>query len=224
VPAEVNVRPFHTYGKSLGQMLTFVVEELVDFTVKFNVAELSHPTALVNPVFVCVPAAVNVSPFHTYGKSLGQMLRLVVEELVDFTVKFNVAELSHPTALVNPVFVCVPAEVNVSPFHTYGKSLGQMLTFVVEELVDLIVKFNVAELSHPTALVNPVFVCVPAEVNVSPFHTYGKSLGQILTFVVEELVDFTVKFNVAELSHPTALVNPVFVCVPAAVNVSPFHT
>jgi hypothetical protein len=123
-------------------MLTLVVEELVDFTVKFNVAELSHPTALVNPVFVCMPVAVNVSPFHTYGKSLGQMLTLVVEELVDFTVKFNVAELSHPTALVNPVFVCVPAAVNVSPFHTYGNALGQIVRLEVEEVGTLTSPFN----------------------------------------------------------------------------------
>ena len=45
------------------------------------------------------------------------MLRLLVDELVDFMVKFKVAELSQPKIFIKPVFVCEPAPVNVKPFH-----------------------------------------------------------------------------------------------------------
>ena len=119
-------------------------------TVRLNVAALSHPALLVRCA-VCEPAAVKVNPFHIYGNALGQMLRLVVDVLVGLIVKFNVAALSQLALLVRCA-VCEPAAVKVSPFHVYGNALGQMLRFVVEVLVGLIVKFNVAALSQPTLL------------------------------------------------------------------------
>ena len=80
-------------------MLAFVVEVLVAFTVNTNVAALSQPTALVKCA-VCVPAALKVKPFHEYGKAEGQILKLVVDVEVVFTVNTNVAALSQPTAFV----------------------------------------------------------------------------------------------------------------------------
>ena len=95
---------------------TFIVESIV-FTVKFKVAVLSQPNALVKPVAVCEPVLVNVRPFQLYGRSAEQMLKLVVEELAAFTVRFNVAVLSQPREVVKPVLVCEPALVNVRPFQ-----------------------------------------------------------------------------------------------------------
>jgi len=68
----------------------------VGFTVRFNVAAESQPARFVRCA-VCVPLAVNVNPFQTYGSSLGQILRLVVLVDVGFTVRFNVAAESHST-------------------------------------------------------------------------------------------------------------------------------
>jgi surfactin synthase thioesterase subunit len=201
VPPVVNVKPFQLYGKSLGQILVFVVDVDVALTVKFNVAALSQPTLFVKCA-VCEPPVVKVNPFQLYGKSLGQILKSVVDVDVALIVKFNVAELSHPTLFVKCA-VCEPPVVKVNPFQLYGKSLGQILKSVVDVEVAFIVKFKVAELSHPTVFVKWA-VCVPPVVNVKPFQLYGKSLGQIDVLVVDVDVALTVKFNVAELSHPTA--------------------
>ena len=86
------------------------------------------------------------------------MLKLLVEEVFVFTVKFNVAKLSQPWLLFNPVLVLEPAAVNVKPFQLYGNALGQILKLVVEDVVVLIVKFKVALLSQPYLLIKPVFV------------------------------------------------------------------
>ena len=80
-------------------MLALVVDVLVAFTVNTKVAALSQPTALVKCA-VCVPAALKVKPFHEYGNAEEQMLKLVVDIDVAFTVNTNVAALSHPTAFV----------------------------------------------------------------------------------------------------------------------------
>jgi hypothetical protein len=97
------------------QALIVVVFEVEGVTVKFKVAKLSHPEAFVK-VSVCVPAARKVKLFHVYGSSEEQMVVFVT--LVDdgFTVKFNVAKLSHPEAFVK-VSVCEPAARKVKPFH-----------------------------------------------------------------------------------------------------------
>lgn len=81
------------------QLATVVEELLVDFMVRFKVAKLSQPAALIS-VAVCVPPLLKVSPFHVNGRADGQMLRLVVDELVDLMLRFNVAVESQPAALV----------------------------------------------------------------------------------------------------------------------------
>ena len=80
-------------------MLAFVIEVLVAFTVNTNVAALSHPTALVKCA-VCVPAVLKVKPFHEYGNAEGQMLKLVLDVDVAFTLNTRTAALSQPTAFV----------------------------------------------------------------------------------------------------------------------------
>ena len=81
-----------------------------------------------------------------------------------------------------------------------------MVVLVIELVLEVrTVRFNVAELSHPT-LLTKTFVCVPAVVKVKPFQVYGKPIGQIVIFVVELLVAFTVRLSVAELSQPPAVV------------------
>ena len=72
---------------------------LVAFTVNTKVAALSHPTALVKCA-VCVPAALKVKLFHIYGKAEGQILKLVLDVDVAFTVNIKVAAQSQPTAFV----------------------------------------------------------------------------------------------------------------------------
>ena len=62
------------------------------------------------------------------------MVMVAVELLVAFTVKFNVAALSHPTALVKCA-VWLPAALKVKPFQEYGNKLEQMLVELVDELV-----------------------------------------------------------------------------------------
>ena len=132
-------------------MLALVVDVLVAFTVNTNVAALSQPKALVKCA-VCVPAALKVNPFHVYGKAEGQILKLVLDVDVAFTVSTNVAALSHPTALVNCT-VCVPAALKVNPFHEYGNAEGQILMLVLDVEVAFTVNIKTAALSHPTAFV-----------------------------------------------------------------------
>ena len=92
-----------------------VVDVVGDLTINVKVAALSHPTALVKCA-VCEPAALNVKPFHVYGNCGGQTLIVDDDVLVAFTVKFKVAALSQPTALVKCA-VCEPAAVNAKPFQ-----------------------------------------------------------------------------------------------------------
>ena len=124
---------------------------LVAFTVNTNVAALSHPTALVKCA-VCVPAALKVNPFHEYGNAEGQMLKLVLDVDVAFTVNTKVAALSHPNALVK-CEVCVPAVLKVNPIHVYGNAEGQILKLVLDIEVAFTVNTKLAALSHPTAFV-----------------------------------------------------------------------
>ena len=76
-----------------------MVEVLVAFTVNTNVAALSQPTELVKCA-VCVPAALKVNPFHVYGNAEGQILKLVLDVKIAFTVNTKLAALSQPTAFV----------------------------------------------------------------------------------------------------------------------------
>ena len=72
---------------------------LVAFTVNTKVAALSQPKALVKCA-VCVPAALKVNPFHEYGNTEGQMLKLVLDVDVALTVNTRTAALSQPTAFI----------------------------------------------------------------------------------------------------------------------------
>ena len=74
----------------------------VGSTVKFNVAKESHPVTALVSVAVWLSVVVKVNPFQVNGSSVSQIVISVVLVSVGFTVKFNVAKLSHPvTALVS---------------------------------------------------------------------------------------------------------------------------
>ena len=184
---------------------TSLIDVLVVFTVTVNVALLSQPAALVKPVLVCVPAALNVKPFQLYGNALGQIAILLLELVTAFTVTVNVALLSQPAALVKPVLVCVPAALKVKPFQLYGNALGQIAMLLLELVTAFTVTVNVALLSQPPAFVKPVLVCVPAALNVKPFQLYGNALGQIamlLFDVVGVQLEIMVKLTMAVAVPP----------------------
>ena len=90
----------------MAQTFSLVVLVRIELTDKFSVTMLSQPDTLVS-VLVYVPAAVYHWPFQRYGNWLLQMLALVVPVSVELTVRFNVATLSQPAALIS-VFVYVP--------------------------------------------------------------------------------------------------------------------
>src|SRR6478672_13233416 len=97
-------------------MVMVVLELVLEVcTIKFKVAALSHPTLLVR-CFTWLPAALNVSPFQVYGRPEGQIVIVETELLAAFNVRFKVAALSQPPAVMIWA-VCVPAPVNVNPFH-----------------------------------------------------------------------------------------------------------
>ncbi len=149
--------------------------DVLVFKVNTNVANESQPVAL-NKFAVCEPALLNVNPFHVYGSSDGQTLAVLFEVTTLVTVSINVAAESHPALLIK-LAVCEPAETNVNPFQEYGRSDGQTLWVLVETLGLLIVSVIVAAESHPSAFIKCA-VCAPALLNVSPFHTKGKSVVQ----------------------------------------------
>jgi hypothetical protein len=130
-------------------MEIFVVEVTVGLTVRFSVANESHPDDETN-VVVCDPAALKVKPFQLYGNDAGQIAMFVVDVTAGLTVRFNVANESQPVMETN-VAVCEPAATKVKPFQLYGNDVGQMVIFVVEVTVGLTVKFNVANESQPVA-------------------------------------------------------------------------
>lgn len=78
VAVKVTTVPAHTL---LPLALTLMPAGETALTVRFKVAALSQPDGKVICA-VCEPAAVNVNPFHTYGKSLVQTERLVVDVTV----------------------------------------------------------------------------------------------------------------------------------------------
>jgi len=196
-----------------------VVEDVGNFTLKFKVAILSQPPALLK-VAVKVPASVQLFPFQLYGNSLAQTEILVVENVGNFSVKFKVARLSHPAALVK-LAVKTPASVQLFPFQLYGNSFAQTEILVVENVGNFTLKFKVATLSQPAALVKGT-VKVPASVMVFPFQLKGNSLAQTEILVVENVGNFTLKFKLARLSQPAALLK-LCVKVPASVMVFPFQ-
>lgn len=140
-------------------------------------------------------------PFDEYGNAERQTLTLVIELDGCLIVKFNVAALSHPTALVK-CFTYTPLEVYVVPFQVYETHSA---TFVVEVVGILIVKCNVTTLSQPATFVK---VCVGEfvdELYVTPYHI---KLPQAVAEVSPVLVAFG-----AATPEPDALTQPFTVCV-----------
>jgi len=164
VPAVVYVLPLNVYELPV-QMLAVVVEVDVAFTDNTRMAILSHPALLVR-VEVYVPAVVYILPLNVYEVP-AQILVVVFEVDVAFTVNTNVAILSHPTLLVS-VDVYVPALEYVLPLNVYVVP-AQILADVFEVDVAFIANTNVAILSQPTLLVS-VDVNVPAVVYVLPLN------------------------------------------------------
>ena len=109
----------------------------------------SHPAAEVN-VALCDPAAKNVNPFQMKGSCAAHTIESV-DEVTGFTIKFNVAMESHPSAEVN-VALCDPAAVNVRPFQLYGSCASQMVRSVVDASGGRMLKFSVMTESHPSEL------------------------------------------------------------------------
>ena len=88
-----------------------VVDVTIGFTVRFNVATESHPDAL-NNVAVNLPDPVSDCVFQLYGNWFEQIVLLVVDVTVGFTVRINVAIESQPMELTS-VAVNVPAALIV---------------------------------------------------------------------------------------------------------------
>ena len=98
----VNVSPFQVYGNSVAHIVMSVVLVSVGSTDRFNVANESHPVTKLVSVAVWLPTTAKLKPFQVYGNSVSQMVISVVLVSVGSTVRFNVANESHPvTALVS---------------------------------------------------------------------------------------------------------------------------
>ena len=85
-------------------------------------------------------------PFHVYSS---HAVALSLEVVIRLIVRFSVAILSQPLALV-VVYVYVPLLVYVLPFHVYS---SHAVALSLEVVMRLMVRFSVAMLSQPLALV-----------------------------------------------------------------------
>ena len=103
-----------------------------DTTVRFIVAALSQLLLLLKCA-VCDPLPVKVRPFHVKGNAVVHMVSKVADDVVWFTVRFNVAALSQPLPLLRCA-VCELVPVNVRPFHEYGNCDEQIVVLVVDVL------------------------------------------------------------------------------------------
>ena len=201
-----------------------VVLNKVGFTVTFSVAKLSQPVTALVSVEVCEPAAAKVKPFQSNGNSVSQTVVSVVLNKVGLTVTFKVAKLSQPVTTPLNVAVCEPAVAKVKPFQSNGNSVSHTVVSVVLNKVGFTVTFNVAKLSQPDTALTKDAVCDSVVVNVKPFQSKGTSVSHTVVSVVESKVLFTLKFNVAKLSHPVTALVSVAVCDPAAAKVKPFQS
>ena len=86
-------------------MVMSVVLVSVGSTVRFNVANESHPVIALVSAAVWLSVVVNVKPFQVYGSSVSQMVMSVVLVSVGSTVRFNVARESHPVTVLVRVAV-----------------------------------------------------------------------------------------------------------------------
>ena len=219
----VNVIPFQSKGTSVSHTVVSVSLSKVGFTVTFNVAKLSQPVTALVKVAVCEPAAAKFKPFQSNGNSVSHTVVSVSLSKVGFTVTFNVAKLSQPVTTLVKVDVCEPAAENVKPFQSNGISVSHTVVSVVLSKVGFTVTFNVAKLSQPdTELINDT-VCDSVVVNVKPFQSKGISVSHTVVSVLDNNVLFTLKFNVAKLSHPVTELVKLAVCEPAAEKFKPFQ-
>ena len=97
-----------------------VVLNKVGLTVTFKVAKLSQPVTALVKVAVCDSVVVNVIPFQSKGTSVSHTVVSVLDNNVLFTLKFNVAKLSHPVTELVKLAVCDPAAEKFKPFQVYG--------------------------------------------------------------------------------------------------------
>src|SRR6266511_2689549 len=119
------------------------------FSVKFNVAAVSQPPVVDGTVVVYVPAALYCWPYQVYGNCAVHiaMSSVLVNKL--FTVKFNVAAVSHPPVVDGTVVLYVPAALYCCPYQVYGSCAVQITISSVFVNKLFIVKFSVAAVSHP---------------------------------------------------------------------------
>jgi hypothetical protein len=197
----------------------FVVLVLVALIVTVNVAALSHPTEFIKCA-VCEPAALKVKPFHEYGNCDGHNDVDDVDVDVGLIITFIVTALSQPTEF-NKCATCVPAALNINPFQVIGKAAAQIEESFDDVDVGLIITFIVTALSQPTEF-NKCAICVPAVLNVNPFHVIGNAAKQIEESLVDVDVALIITFIVTALSQPTEFVRCA-TCVPAALKVNPFQ-
>jgi plastocyanin len=189
-------------------MVMSVVLVSVGFTVRFNVASESHPVTALVRVAVWLSVVVKVRPFQVYGSSVSHIVMSVVLVSAGSTVRFNVARESHPVTVLVRVAVWLSVVVKVRPFQVYGSSVSQMVISVVLVSVGSTVRFNIARESHPVTALVRVAVWLSVVVNVSPFQVYGSSVSHMVMSVALVSVGSTVRFNVANESHPvTAIVS-----------------
>src|SRR6266498_2230384 len=119
------------------------------FTVKFNVAAVSHPPVVDGTVVLYVPAALYCCPYQVYGSCAVQIVMLSVFVIRLFTVKFSVAAVSQPPVVDGTVVLYVPAALYCCPYQVYGNCAVQITISSVFVNKLFIVKFSVAAVSHP---------------------------------------------------------------------------
>lgn len=89
------------FPASAHAVLTAPVHVLAQLlTVRTNVAALSQPLLLFKCA-VCVPPPVKVSAFHTYGNAFEQMVRLVDDDVAEYTVSVAAVVVAELQLLVN---------------------------------------------------------------------------------------------------------------------------
>ena len=164
----------------------------VGLIITFIVTALSQPTEFVRCA-TCVPAVLKVNPFHVIGNAAAHIEESFDDVDVGLIITFIVTALSQPTEF-NKCATCVPAALKVNPFHVIGNAAAHIELSFVDVDVGLIITFIVTALSQPTEF-NKCATCVPAVLNVNPFHVIGKAAAQI----EESLVDVDVGLSLIHI-------------------------
>ena len=128
------------------------------------------------------------------GNAVAQMEESFIDVDVGLIITFIVTALSHPIEFVRCA-TCVPAALKVNPFQVIGNDTAQIKESFVEVDVGLMITFIVTALSQPTEF-NKCATCVPAALNVNPFHVIGNAAKQIEESFVEVL-------SLIHISEPT---------------------